>query len=150
MICQLMSRLNYRISGGGIWCLTPLSVIFQLNHGGQFYWWRKPEYPERTTNLAEVTDKLYHIMLYRVHLTCAGFKSTTLVVIGADCLNHKTCTWVNCVLLNIVICKSQLTILKIDYKTLQTITRFLLDICLEILPIKIELSITLQLTLLLM
>jgi hypothetical protein len=39
-----------------LWCVTPLSTIFLLNRGGQFY--RKPEYPEKTTDLPQVTDKL--------------------------------------------------------------------------------------------
>jgi hypothetical protein len=43
----------------GVWCLMPLSTIFLEN-------------PEQTTDLSQVTDKFYHIMLYRVHLNMSG------------------------------------------------------------------------------
>jgi hypothetical protein len=41
-------------------CLPPLSIILQINRGGQFYWLKKPENPEKTTDLPQVTDTLYH------------------------------------------------------------------------------------------
>jgi hypothetical protein len=79
-------KLNLSKIGLGLWCITPHSTMFQLYRYGQFYWWRKMEYPENTNDLSQVTDKLYHIMLYRLHFAWTGFELTMLVVIGTDCI----------------------------------------------------------------
>ena len=64
-----ISRIIFRGWGMAIWCLTPLSTIFPLYRGGQFYWQRRKP---------PTCYKLYHILLYRVHLTMSGIRTHNL------------------------------------------------------------------------
>jgi hypothetical protein len=52
------------------WSLTSLSKIFQL-----LLLLRKLEYSEKSTDLSQVTDKLYHTMFYRVHIATNGVQT---------------------------------------------------------------------------
>ena len=57
----------------GFCLLMTISTIYQLYRGDQFYWWRKQVYLEKTTDLSQATDKLYHIMFQRIfYLVMSG------------------------------------------------------------------------------
>jgi hypothetical protein len=58
------------ISRVRVMMFNAFSAVFQLYGSGQFYWWRKPEYPEKTPALPQVNDK--HIV---VHLALIGIRT---------------------------------------------------------------------------
>jgi hypothetical protein len=70
----------------GLWCLLPLSTIFKVYCAVSAIGGGNQEYTEKTTHMAQVTDKLCHILLYRVTLAHAGFELTTLMMIITDCI----------------------------------------------------------------
>ena len=53
---------------GLIWFMVIHATFnnISLYRGGQFCWRRKPVYREKTIDLSQAIDKIYHIMLYRV------------------------------------------------------------------------------------
>jgi hypothetical protein len=73
MLCTTYTNFWSIICPLEVSCLTPLSKIFQL-----LLLWRKLEYPEKSTDLSQVTDNLYRIMFYLVHLAMNGVQTHNL------------------------------------------------------------------------
>jgi hypothetical protein len=67
---MLFVILGYKTVGA-----VRISILFRLYRGGHFYWWRKLGYPEQTTEVSQVSDKRYHITLYRVDLAMSRIRT---------------------------------------------------------------------------
>ena len=63
------------MGGFALWYVAPLSTIFQIYRGCQFYWLKNREFLDKTTDLSQVSDILCCSMLHRAHLAMSGIRT---------------------------------------------------------------------------
>ena len=58
---QIPNRAEYKYRNIQIDLILVFNATFSnisaIHHGDQFYWWKKPEYPKRTTDYEQLTGK---------------------------------------------------------------------------------------------
>jgi hypothetical protein len=73
---QIRDDIDSRGSGVELWCLTPLSTIYQLYRRVLFV--EETRVPRENHRPVVSRRQLYHIMLYRVHLAMSGIRAPNL------------------------------------------------------------------------
>ena len=63
-----------------LWCLTPLSAIFQLYRGSQYYWWKQPE----------IINLYYKIKLFFSHITYTSMQNICLPILYLEKLKKNS------------------------------------------------------------
>ena len=91
----------------GLWCLTSLSIIFQLFRGGQFYICRSPDFPEKTMHWPVASHWIVwenHVLTCHKSLNCPWKPCTHLSlvteIVGENhvltCHTSVNCQWKPC------------------------------------------------------
>ena len=69
---KYMRSLHRRLE---LWWLMPLTTIYSVISWQSVLLVEETGVPGETTDMSEVTDKLYHIMLYRIHLAMSRIQT---------------------------------------------------------------------------
>jgi len=90
--CKLVCKWWYRMGGMVLWFYGVFNATF--NNISYISWQsvllvEETEDPEKTTDLPQLTDKFYLIMLYTSPSPWEGFELTTSVVIGTDYIGSR-------------------------------------------------------------
>jgi hypothetical protein len=66
VVSHYLFCVRHVCSGGGV-----RGMIFNANFNNI----SAPSYPQKTSDLPQITDKLYHIMLHQVHIALSGVRT---------------------------------------------------------------------------